>query len=87
MVCAQWGTVTSKVVHLRLHDEERPAAPVGGSDVRVVLAEQERLQTEHKKKFGGALTDVGAPGAAPPALGESSSSVHVGIGRQFSGML
>ena len=61
----KWGTVKSKAVALRIPDDERAAQPaVSGSDVRVVLAEQDRIKREHQKKFGGALAQVGTEGAA-----------------------
>ena len=59
----KWGTVKSKIVYLRIGDEERKAhaaahAPKAGGDVRVVAAGADKQKDQHKQKFGATLADV-----------------------------
>ena len=80
----KWGKVNSKVVHLRLPDEQRQAAKQFDNDVQKSHAERDRLKQQHKEKLGGALKDMGALLDEKPLVNRKS----IGEGLQaFSGQL
>jgi hypothetical protein len=51
----KWGTVKSKVVHLRLPEEERKPGVVYDNDVSLSYAQQEALKEKHKKEMQKSL--------------------------------
>ena len=82
--------IKSKVVYLRIPDEARSAQPPPGAidDVRVVLAEQDRIKTEHKSKFGSTVAEVDKPSgerrlSRPKPLKKQGSV----LGQQYSGRI
>ena len=81
---------SSQVVYLRIPDEARSAQPPPGAidDVRVVLAEQDRIKTEHKSKFGSTVAEVDKPSgerrlSRPKPLKKQGSV----LGQQYSGRI
>ena len=71
----KWGTVTSKVVYLRIPDASRPIAPANvGGDVRVVSSVADKMKVDHKKKLGEAL------GALPPSASSTTNMLRAAVG-------
>ena len=89
---------TAQATFLRQHKEVKCARqaqpkPAGG-DVRVVGSEAHKQQAEHKKKFGGALSDLAPAEEAPKEEAIAAGSPTRDrvdsaqpLGRQFSGRL
>lgn len=79
----KWGTVNSKIVLLRLPDEQRAAQPkAAGGDVRVVKSEEAKL----KLQPGGSTKRLGGAEAEGSAASEGPDK-PANLGRQFSGRI
>jgi len=83
----KWGTVKSKIVYLRIPNEERSAMPVpAGKDVRVLAADEDKMK--HKKKFGASLAAVDTGTGSGPVEEKPlapTGSIRSALGRQYSG--
>ena len=82
----KWGTVRSKIVHLRLPDEQRGPKPAIANDVQRTLAEQDKLKRQHQLGMASSLKQMERVlDEAPPPL-DSRSSIADGL-KSVSGEL